>query len=1459
MHSSATKVYRQRLSRIGAVNLGRSLLVVALLVLGTQAAQAAVFCEGTTCTCLKNQDNNDIATLYTDGAPFFQPGSAPDLKVTWECKVPTNKSYFFKSVNILAGGKLLFYEGDQDGTTTHFWASSIIIENGGALYAYGRDKQGDEKFGQAFGYRGGVLTIHLYGKNEAEGDPNKQNQGALCKTVSPQPEGPCGIPKDIWDSRIGNGARKWDLPGLNARGQPVNDYFYQYGPLHGDGKCTDGSVFVAANAAKRGNGCNTSEGQVGYFGNKVLAVSYGGALYLTGHKGATYHVGVDCRSDADCNPLNSGSSWMRLADGQSLGVGKDSLVLERDPGTWRAGDEIVVTTTDYLPGHSEKLKITNITRNADGTATVNFEAVETETNKTKKNQWQHNGVRYGGPKDDASKRWTQRLESRLKNSLDSVLVQNGAETRAAVALLSRSIRIVSAGDEVGQDFPPEATGYSYGAHMVIRQGFKAVQIKGVEFVQMGQGGRLGHYPVHFHIARQTPAATFVKDSSINESMTRWIVLHSTLGVTVQRNVGYKSIGHGFFLEDGTETDNQFYSNIGIFARAAVDNIQNPRKVPGILAANQERGDVQPFPFLTDSTYPSVFWITNGWNDFIGNMAAGAGACGAAFWFVPAQNSDMPEVMTANNVQDGTHMKWSGYAALQNNLNFRGTTPLKSFSWNYATSTMMSFQTTGDVSRCHGVVKANDARTQNVLKVVKSIAPEPEGNELADHYYPHARGGNRHATRCPLRRDGTYNCTGAVVKDCNPGHEESCTVTVLDHFTSAFHWAEYNIAAIWLRNQWYLMTNSVLSDVQNGGLTFVTGGDYTHSSVIKGYWGLVRNSVFIGRTQQSNGFSSDAGPFNTTSGLTCDWQKQEPAVPTPYCLSGDEGISMPLTPNFGLGQQLFHVYDGPAYQESNAYLDITTTPCPSKSCMYNFGNLAGVPKKTDGSGSCYLPNAAIGWKQPNGFFYPPAFHSTNLFFSNVDIRHYVVNPLFQAPQGVTDKEDFGQGGTYLTATSGPNDVRSAYCTTTLDMFNDFTGIDRQTVLNDDDGSLTGLSNTISINEDAFFRARVETAECKGNLGVSPSLACSTAKPPTPSTAKTSPYDYIITAVAPGCSQNKLPGKDYGRCGDDPDHGQGGTPWSSRCSTPACYGVPLYRQLLTVDEQTQWNTSDCTNNIGAAKCRWPFIRMAGQNMYQRHTLTLNGGTYYLDTSVPLDTQQKEPFTKRTSSDRDVNVFEGGQTYYIFFLYAKPSTKQTYQIYVGDRFEEGTVKAVRGNLAAAPIIFSDGTNSPKWLTVSPPKDKVLTVTIDFSAYQDELNPANKDNGLCGPKKFCKWGTGNDAGRCVSNLSDSDPQLSDGHNLNVRLKAEVDAACRNWGAKDLDCPAKGCFGFSFTLDKDFKTGDGLGQAARPTPKTFPPWTTQFVRTTTAPDNSTKPDNGVESECYYPKLPPKCLAAGRP
>ena len=153
------------------------------------------------------------------------------------------------------------------------------------------------------------------------------------------------------------------------------------------------------------------------------------------------------------------------------------------------------------------------------------------------------------------------------------------------------------------------------------------------------------------MVRKTPDDTFVKDCSIHDSMTRWITLHATQGVLLARNVGYMSIGHGYYIEDGTETDNKLYSNIGILARAAIKNAQNPREVPGILAAKYTDIPHLP-PYHTDTDNPTVFWIMNGWNDFRYNMAAGAGTCGACYWLLPSWNSGRENSSTSSYCDAG---------------------------------------------------------------------------------------------------------------------------------------------------------------------------------------------------------------------------------------------------------------------------------------------------------------------------------------------------------------------------------------------------------------------------------------------------------------------------------------------------------------------------------------------------------------------------------------------------------------------------------------------------------------------------------------------------------------------------------------------------------------------------------------------------------------------------------------
>ena len=1369
---------RQAMAR--AVGMGCWLLASGLLLFGAQPARAEIECKGR------------VLPIYN------VPGQADDLKVTGTCWVQAGQTSYFKNVNVLDGGILIFREpSDRQNTQTHFWASSIIIENRGAMIADGGQK------GVPYGVKGGTLTIHLYGNNEARWNPSTQtfttqNIGTPCKSGPldkfGKPQGPCGIDLDTWNS---NGSKQVRLPADDDKNLPITDFFYQYGPLHGDARCSDNTLFANG---KCGAGTNTAA-KVGYFGNKVLAVSYGGTLDLKGHKGAVYEGW-----EADMDPTYSGMSWMRLDDGTHVPndmVPKsmpEVLFLERDPrDKWQAGDEIVVTTTDYLPTHSEKLQIVNY----KGGQIVPFKAIESPTGRI---QWQHNGTRYGGIHDDPKKQWTARLPDRIRKGLDPDLVENGAETRAAVALLTRSIRIVSAGDVVNEDFKAESTHYHYGAHMVIRQGFYSVQIQGVEFKQMGQGGRLGHYPVHFHMARKTAGNTYIKDSSINESMTRWIVLHSTQGVTLARNVGYKSIGHGFYLEDGTETDNKFHSNIGIFARAAiatvdagdnfkvVANPQNPRMVPGILSDNQDPKDPKfatpnvanpGFPYRSDVEYPTVFWITNGWNDFIGNMAAGAGTCGAAYWLVPASNMNMVEVPSAANKGQ---MEWSGYAALQGRPGFGGATPLKSFYKNYATSTMNSFQTTDNTADCDGVIAAGATAPDNfrVVKAIPSDSPYPERHKIkddkgrmievpnndADHYYPHVLGGARMATVCPANGD-THDCSEkAVPGKCAHGPDPlkspmvNCAVTVLDRFTSSFHWAHGNFSAIWLRPQWFLVTNSVLSDVQNGGLSFVSGGDYTHASVIGGYWALARNTVFIGNTNNydyalNNPFARNIGPFNNSSGVGCDLIRDKGAPG--YCLNSAAGISMPTT-GFFTNQRLSNIYDGPTYQDGNAYLDITTADCPFElygDCMYGKGSpfllLRREPGNTDPK-KCYLPNAAIGWKQPNGFYYPPAFHSTNLFFDNVDIRHYVIAPMFQE-------------NTYLTNST---ETAKHYCTGSTDFFNNWTSIDRQTELNDDDGSLTGLSNTldsgplkqtISINEDAFFTAPIEAPECgsaafdKGGDNASAANACSKPlanKPPV--TARTSPYDYVTTVV-------------YHKSKD-----QDADPWGEDCTNPLCYGVPLYRQYLTDAEMAKWTADGCDkqtkDNFDLKKCRWPFIRMAGTAISQRSTLTINNGIYYLDTTASKKTQTTEVYANERATS--LNVFTPGQTYHVFFVYAKQSTVQTYQIYVGTKFAPTKhFQLVNVNVNSSNFEFLANKAAIEWAKQSyDSQTGILTVKVNFKGLTT-LDP-KPANGLCMPRTYCK----DDGGTCVSALDKNDRVWGD------RLWRASDAVCRAWAVKDLDCP---------------------------------------------------------------------------
>jgi hypothetical protein len=275
--------------------------------------------------------------------------------------------------------------------------------------------------------------------------------------------------------------------------------------------------------------------------------------------------------------------------------------------------------------------------------------------------------------------------------------------------------------------------------------------------------------------------------------------------------------------------------------------------------------------------------------------------------------------------------------------------------------------------------------------------------------------------------------------------------------------------------------------------------------------------------------------------------------------------------------------------------------------------------------CLLPNAAIAWKQPNGFFYPPAFHSTNLFFDEVDIRHYVIVPTFKP--GTLDVDPDAVRGNYCTYPTSPTDPGEPG-----KLFSaSFTDVDRQTELNDDDGSLSGLSGanpiqidgngTISVNRDEFFNAPKQVLECKSE-----------------DTCFQSPYDYVTAVIFPGCASAEGTG-----CDNSTTKAK---PWASDCTSRSCYGVPLQRQYLTVNENMDDNQS---------------IRMVGTAIFQRSTLVANNGEYYIDTAVSKEQQEQTP---------NHNIFEASQKYNFFLIYAKPTTSVTFKLYVGTGFDPNTI---------------------------------------------------------------------------------------------------------------------------------------------------------------------------------------------
>src|SRR5262249_9572278 len=89
-------------------------------------------------------------------------------------------------------------------------------------------------------------------------------------------------------------------------------------------------------------------------------------------------------------------------------------------------------------------------------------------------------------------------------------------------------------------------------------------------------------------------------ASIWDSANRWLTIHGTNYLVVRDTVGYKSVGHGFFFEDGTEVYNVLDRNLAVGARRG-------KRLPK-----------QVLPF--DANEGAGYWWANSLNTFTRNVA-----------------------------------------------------------------------------------------------------------------------------------------------------------------------------------------------------------------------------------------------------------------------------------------------------------------------------------------------------------------------------------------------------------------------------------------------------------------------------------------------------------------------------------------------------------------------------------------------------------------------------------------------------------------------------------------------------------------------------------------------------------------------------------------------------------------------------------------------------------------------
>lgn len=235
------------------------------------------------------------------------------------------------------------------------------------------------------------------------------------------------------------------------------------------------------------------------------------------------------------------------------------------------------------------------------------------------------------------------------------------DMRAEVALLSRNVVIQGASDGYSQQL---------GGH-IMSMASTVMKIEGTELRFMGQAGRKGRYPIHWHLAGVVPG-DYSRFNSIWNSFHRGVVIHGTARVEMRGNVAANVASHTFVVaEDGNEEGNVVEDNVGILTTRLPD-------ARFVFLGPDQPGSTGPG--AQDEWRPATFWINNPRNTIRYNRAAGGvGASGFFFddphgrmgptpMFPPAQ---FPEIFDENvahsylatDIADRNPLRTAGYGLI----------------------------------------------------------------------------------------------------------------------------------------------------------------------------------------------------------------------------------------------------------------------------------------------------------------------------------------------------------------------------------------------------------------------------------------------------------------------------------------------------------------------------------------------------------------------------------------------------------------------------------------------------------------------------------------------------------------------------------------------------------------------------------------------------------------------------